>query len=111
MGIDELTDVVDFGIAFGNAHGKVMEDGKFSWSEVTEYIPALTKLPAAVSGIEQVDDEIKDLDEQEMEFLKQHVQEKFDIPAEHVEEVIEDAFAMVLSIVRFAVKLKGILKK
>ncbi len=100
MDITETKDVVLLGISLGNALGKSLEDGEFNWTDAIGFIPALTKVPAAISGISQVKNEIMDMDPQEKQELKSMVIDEFDIPQEKTEEIIEASIAAVLELVK-----------
>ena len=102
MGIDELKDVVAFGAELGNAIGKSLEDGKITLTDAVNFVPALTSMPAALSGFGDVKKELDDLDAQEKEQLISYFQSKFDIPQEKTEAFIEDALKIAITVYGFA---------
>jgi hypothetical protein len=89
-GIEELKDVIAVAARIGNATGKVLEDNKFDWSELVEFVPALIALPEAISGIGLVGAEMLDLDEAERVEIKQFLVDEFNIPQSDLETAIED---------------------
>lgn len=104
LGIQETLDVIRFSASFGNGLGNILEDGKFEWSEVLEFVPALTKLPTAVSGIGNVSAELLDLDETEKQQLYDTVVNEFNIPQDRTEDFIEDALKQALDLFSFVQK-------
>jgi len=109
MGIEETKDVVRFGVALGNVFGNFEEDS--SWvAKAVSFVPALTKLPAAASGIGDVKAELADLDEEEAAELHALVVEEFDIKDDHAEEVIEKAIDLALTVLPKALDLYDLVK-
>lgn len=104
VGIKETKELLDFVIALGNATSISLEDGKFFWSEFTNYIGALIKLPVAIQDIEQVPVEMKDLDDAEAKELLQYAKDKLDIPEEELEVAIEEHLALGLEIYKLLMK-------
>ena len=97
MGIEELKDVVKFGLGVGEA----LSDGVG-----IEDVSALFALPDAISGISDVPAEIADMDEAERTELKQFVKDNFDIPDDKMEEFIEAAVAVTVDIYGLYLKFK-----
>ncbi|MFQ5641702.1 MAG: hypothetical protein ACE5IR_27320 [bacterium] len=104
IGIEETKDLFRFGASFGNALGKTFADGKFQLSEIVNFIQPVTKIPAALTGISQVDDELLDLDETEKAELLQLAKDEFDIPSEGAEEFVEDSLQLALMIFSYVQK-------
>jgi len=104
LGIQETLDVIRFSAAFGNGLGLTLQDGKFDYSELINFVPSLTKLPAAIGGIDNVWDELLDLDEAEMQTLVETVAAEFDIPQEDTEDFVEEAIDVALKNFAFARK-------
>jgi hypothetical protein len=97
-GIEEVKDVISVAAAIGNATGKVLQDDRFDWGELVEFVPALIALPEAVSGISHVPSELLDLDEAEKEQLKKFLIDEFDIPQRDLETVIEDHAKVIIDL-------------
>jgi len=89
VGIEELKDVLAFGIDVGEA----LSDGIG-----IEDISALFGLPEAIAGISNVPAEIADLDEAERKELKEYVSTEFDIPDDKLEAVIEQSISVVVDL-------------
>ena len=100
MNIEETKDVVRLGISLGNAVGKSLEDGEITFSDALFFVAPATKIPAAISGINLVDDEILDMDEAEEAELNQMVQDEFNIPQEKSKRVIKAAVTAILKLVK-----------
>ena len=103
-GIKETKEVLDFTAAIGNATGVSLQDGKFDLMEITNYITALTKLPSAVDGIDQVPEELKDLYGAEAQEILAFFSEKLDLPQEEIETAVEDHLAVGLAFYRLVQK-------
>jgi len=99
LGIEELKDVVDFGLGVGEA----LSDGVG-----IEDISALFALPEAITGISDVPAEIADMDEAERAELNQFVKDNFDIPDDKLEEFIEAAVAVVINLYGLYVKFQAL---
>lgn len=97
-GISQTQDVVRFAAKLGNAAGRILQDDKFTWTEIVEVIPALLELPNAISGISEVPGEFADLDEAEKNQLAEFLANEFDIPQDQLEMAVEDHVKVVLAI-------------
>lgn len=98
MGNKETKELIMFGVALGNGLGKTFEDGKFKLMELTNFIPALIKLPAGLEGIGSVDDELKNMTPAERLDLVNEVAEQLDLPGDRAEAMIEDGFALGMAV-------------
>lgn len=86
--------VVDFGAELGNALAKTLDDGKFTLAESLNFVPALMKAPAAIEGIEDIDDELADMDDDEYDSLIRDFKERLQLPADY--PVDEDEVVAVM---------------
>lgn len=86
-----LNEAVAAAVAFGNALGKSLEDGKIDLSDLPKFIDPVTKLPAAIEGIGEVPREFSEMTPEEREALVTHLKTEFDIPQERAEAVAEAA--------------------
>lgn len=100
-GINELLDVIRFGVSLGNAMGNALQDKKFNLADLVFFVDSITKMPAAISGIEQVPAQLKDLDEEEKKVILETISKEFDIPQDNVEPIVEDALKIALAILVF----------
>ncbi len=104
IGIQQTKDVLGFGAEFGESMAKSLEDGKISLGEYVNFIPALIKLPVALTGITQVKAELLDLSDEESAELNAFLQSEFDITDDKAEVFIEDTIDMVLSVFQYVQK-------
>lgn len=99
FGIEETLEVLDAGISLGNAVDTALaDDGKVTWTEYGLFLPVITKLPKAISGIADVPKELTDLDESEQEQVKQFIADKLDLGNDAAEAKIEAVFAGVMEL-------------
>jgi hypothetical protein len=102
VGITETADMVEFIASLGNAIGKSLDDKKLGLSDIANLIGPVTKLPAAVSGISKIAQELADMDDDEKDKLIALFREKFDVPQDGAEEAIEDSLRLIADIYEFA---------
>lgn len=105
-GVQELGEVISCFAAFANASGKSLEDGKMGLTDIAYLMPALLKLPAAVEGFSAVGAELKDLDEVELEALKEQLKVELDLPQDSIEAAIEGAAEVAVRIVKLVSDLR-----
>ena len=72
-GITETKEAMIFGVSMAMAVDEATQDG-FQWTDVFKMVPALTKLPVAVEGIQEVPTELSDLSETERDELIQEIE-------------------------------------
>ena len=106
FGIQETKDVVRFGLSFIKATQKSLEDGKFDFSDVYNYVDPVMKIPAAVEGIGEIDDELLDLSDAEQAELEQLVIDEYDYPAERAKEIVVKAFKWGMATLRLYQAIK-----
>lgn len=99
-GIEELSDVVllitSFTYALSKSRGT---NGKYWWKDSFKYIGAFKRLPEAIRSIDQVPNEIKDLDEQELEALRKLIEKNFQLSDKDKEKRIEEALDIAFRII------------
>lgn len=106
-GIEELWDVIDTGLSFGIALNQSQADG-WQWSDIGNFIGPLTTIPAAINGIQQVDEEALDLQEEEITELTVRVLQKIPgITSEHARKLVFAAMNAGLWLLRIAAVLKN----
>lgn len=98
VGIKESKEVLDFVLALGNAAGVSLSDGKIGLEDLSNFFGALTVAGPAFEGIQDVVKEFKDLDKEEAAELVTYVKEKFDIPQDDIEAMVEKGLAAALLI-------------
>ena len=95
----ETKEVLDFVISLGNAVGESARDGEIDYSDVINFWEPISKISDAVYGSVDIPGEMSDLTSDQMAELVSYVKEKFDIPQENVEEIIEDSLSIGLSFI------------
>lgn len=108
MGIKEVQDLLIFVCKLAEGFVKTLDDKKFNVLELVNFVPAVTALPAAISGIEDIPAELVDMDDAEREELLAAIADEFDIDADEVEEFVEDALGVVLSLVQLILRIKDL---
>ncbi len=107
-GIDNIKTVLKFGADFGEDVAEVMEDGKFKLLEATKFIGALLQVPGVTKAVPHLRKEFSDLDDAENAALAQFVRDELDIPNDHVEGFIEDAWEWGLRLLSMVERFKAI---
>ena len=93
--VKELKEVLEFGLALGMSVDEALEDG-WSWTDLLALVPPMTKLPAVLEGLEFVDDEIANLDQNGKNELVEVI-EKLELDSELTEEIVEQSLITRLS--------------
>lgn len=94
--IKELKEAVEFFVAFADAVDESLEGG-LNWQDVFNLVPAMTKLPAAISGAEEIPEELYDLDDAERKEIVDAI-EAMDFGSDISEEIAEQSLVLVLEI-------------
>lgn len=77
VGIQETLDVIDFGLTLaGDLFESYVDDNQITLGDALKFSDTLQALPAAITGITEIPAEIADIDETEVEQIKNHVIEK-----------------------------------
>lgn len=97
LGIQDLKEVLEFGLGFGTAYQAAIADGKFDWSDAIHLIPLAQKAGPAIDNVQAVVEQIRDIDAEERAELEAIV-EKFDLPSERLEKLIEASLRSVLAV-------------
>jgi uncharacterized protein (TIGR02594 family) len=95
-GIQDTKELLQFALATAMKIDESLEDG-FQWTDSFALIGAVTKLPAAISGIENIPAELEDLTEEETAEL-QAVVEELELKSEATELITEQALATGLEL-------------
>lgn len=110
LGYDDLKELIDLGLHLGMGFARATEDGKWTFSDTFHFVPAVTKIPKAVDGIQDAVPQLLDLDEQELAGLHEHVKAEFDIPDDKLEQAIEKGLLLGLTIVQGGKEIYDLLK-
>lgn len=102
----ETRDLVITIAEIGNGVGAALaDDGKITWTDFPKFMTALTTIPALISGITKIDDELANATDIEINALVEDFKAKFDLPQDDaeakVEACIEAAIAMTKAIKAF----------
>lgn len=96
IGIKDTLEALDFAIPFANKIDETTKDG-FKIIEAAEFIPVLTKLPAAISGGQNIPKELGDLNDIERQQVIDKVKE-LEFTDEDAEIVAEKALNFLVSL-------------
>jgi len=97
-GINETKEVMLFGMSLAMAADQATQDG-IDWTDIFKLVEPLTKLPAAIEGIEDVENELQDLDEAERMELVQAISD-LDFVSEDSEEIAEQSLRVGIEIAK-----------
>ena len=86
----DLKEVLAFGLPFAMVVDEKLQDG-FQWTDLISFVPVLTKLPDAIEGIDNIENEIANLDDAGRMELSKYVIETFDIADDYAEALVEQA--------------------
>lgn len=95
----ELMEVLELVISISNEIGISLEDGKITSMEYINLFKLMTLVPAAFKDSNKIVNEVKSLNFQDFQDIHQYFVEKFDIPQDNIESVIEKCITIVLKIV------------
>jgi len=110
----ETTELILACVYLGNGVGKVAESNGFKkgWFGLITYFPYftrfLTSLPSALSGISDIPKELETMSLFDRRRLMQTIKDKFDIPQDEIENVLEDALSMCIEMLGLFNRLKVI---
>lgn len=101
VGVGEIKNLVAFAVAV--VHGSVasMKDGKISFMDIFNFFGAIMAAGPALRNIGSLKAEIIDLDEAEKEMLCQYVRDSVKLDDKLVEDYVEKALCLVVSILDF----------
>lgn len=97
-GLDELKDILVFGINLGEGFAFAAEDKKVDWKDLAYFTNTLTSAPAAFVGAGEGIKKLSELTEAEKAEILEFVNSEFDIPQDKIELVVEKALSMALEI-------------
>ena len=103
-GIAETKEAMIFGVTMAMAVDEATQDG-FQWTDVFKMVPALTKLPAAVEGIQNVPAELSDLSEAERDELILEI-ENLEFASEYSEQIAEQSLRVALELGKLIVLIR-----
>lgn len=99
--VTETKDLVVLMAKLGTAVAESLEDdGKVSLSDLANFIDPVTAIPAAISGITDIDDEFVNMTEADKMELKQAFQAELDLADDELEGKFEAAFSAALELAK-----------
>ena len=98
LGIKETKELLKFVTDLGEGIAQATKDGVWGFTDLYHFLPAAQSVFSGIGGIDEVIDELQDLDEAELEELKQYVVDEFDISSDEAEEYVEDGVALALDL-------------
>ena len=99
-GIKETKELLEFGFKLQGAIVDAAADGQVNLADAPLFFPPLMASVKAFGGIQGVSAELVNLDEVEKAELLDFVREKFDLPDDKLEMLIEDTIAATLDLVK-----------
>ena len=103
--LNETKDLLKAVIQTGNAVSVSMKDG-FTSADLPNFFAPIMLLPEAINGIEKVGEELKTMDAAGRVELVEFIKTELVLENKVIEEVIEDAIAIIASIYSLILKLK-----
>lgn len=107
IGIDETMDVVDAAVSLANAIIDSYSDGKLTVSDIFNFIKPFTKLPKAISGIDQVPSELDDLQEAELQRLIDFVQAELDVDDLKAKLIVQKSLEAIYGLYELLKVIRG----
>lgn len=107
IGIDETMDVVDAAVSLANAIIDSYSDGKLTVSDIFNFIKPFTKLPKAISGIDQVPYELDDLQEAELNQLIEFVQNELEVDDLRAKLIVQKSLEAIYSLYELLKVIRG----
>jgi len=106
LGINETKELLDFGFNLQGAFVGSLEDGKITLMDTPRFLKVLGSAGKAFGGIQKVGAELLDLSEAEHKELIDFARERFDLPDDVLELLIEDTLDQLLNNFRTAIRWK-----
>ncbi len=97
-GVKESTEFLLMFLKSLNGLGKSLQDGKLSLTDSMYFLSAVKEAPAAFSGMGKIPAELADLDDAEKSIMKQLIEKELDLPQDQVEEYLEQALKLLVSV-------------
>lgn len=103
IGIESIKTLLDYGFSFGFRVKEVVADDspggkKVTFPEIIGSLDLLFKIPGVIASAPLAYKEWQDISPEEAEELKAYFAEKFDVPNEKIEQVIEEVWGILVRI-------------
>lgn len=96
--VQEIKEVLLAAASLANAVGLAVEDKKFSFADLTHFIPALLTLPPAFENVSEVGKQFAALDQAGLLEIQGYVANELNIPQERAEKFAEESFKFASSL-------------
>lgn len=100
----ELNEAVVFTVSLAMAIDTSLEDG-FQWTDIFTLIPAFTKLPAAIDGADQIDEELENWTDEDQRALIAEI-EKLNLKSELSEDIGKQGAKLCLELGKMIVLIR-----
>ncbi len=104
IGIQETKELLEFGFNLQEAITKSLSDGKINLLDVPKFLGVIKTAGSAFSGINKIKAELADIAVSEKQELIEFARERFDLPNNQLEILIEDTLEEVLNIYKLATR-------
>lgn len=108
--VNEIKEVLLAAASLANAVGLAVEDKKFSFADLTYFIPALLTLPPAFENAGEVGKQFAALDQAGLLEIQGYVVNELNIPQERAEEFAEESFKFASSLFLLAKNFAGFIR-
>lgn len=105
VGTKELKELLSFIVRLVFTGKDAMADGKINLWDASKFFTAFTAAIPAINGLDQVYKELKDLEEWEVEDLKEYIIQEFELEDGKASAVIENCLEAALSIGKIGAQL------
>lgn len=100
----ETMELLEFVFKLSDGVKLSLEDGKWSWVDSTNFIPALIAVFPAIGGIERVDDELFNMTPEQKDELVEWFKSRYDVDNEFAEAAVENGLAVALDLLLYIKK-------
>lgn len=104
LGIKDTLEVLEFGFATQRAISEALADKKINIFDAPLALKPLLTASAAFEGFENVKAELLNLDDNDINQLRDFVQSRFDIADDKVEALVEETIDEVIGDIKIALK-------
>lgn len=102
--VKDTLEVLDFGFKAAEAVTNSLSDDKINIFDLPNVLAPLTSAGAAVDGFKNVKNELTTLDPMGKQVIEDFVTDRFDIPNDQVEVLVEETINSVISLVSLGFK-------
>lgn len=106
VGVQELSEILQFLGAFSTTTGDVAADGKVSLIELLKYVNLWPVVGPAFDNFKAAGKELADLDQDERAELRAVFSEALKLPNMVTEELLEEGTSVALHLIEFIFKIK-----